>query len=90
VLENSPEIIDRYRAVTMAWCYAGDNILNSVADIGCMTAGVWLARRVPTRASVAAVIGLEMIALGAIRDNLMLNMMMLVLPVDAVKTWQAG
>src|SRR3546814_10527516 len=70
VLENSPIIIDRYRAVTMAWGYAGDSILNSLSDIGCMAIGFWLARKLPWLASVALGIALELIALVAIRDNL--------------------
>src|SRR3546814_777885 len=78
VLENSPIIIDRYRAVTMAWGYAGDSILNSLSDIGCMAIGFWLARKLPWRASVAFGVALELIALVAIRDNLTLNVLMLV------------
>ncbi|WP_119037296.1 DUF2585 domain-containing protein [Hephaestia caeni] len=90
VLENSPIIIDRYRAVTMAWGYAGDSILNSLSDIGCMAIGFWLARVLPWRASVALGIALELIALAAIRDNLTLNVLMLVWPVEAIRVWQAG
>lgn len=90
VLENSPVIIDRYRAVTMAWGYTGDSIVNSVADIGCMVVGFALARRLPIWSSAAAVIALELIALAAIRDNLALNLVMLIAPVEAIRGWQAG
>jgi len=90
VLENSPIIIDRYRAVTMAWGYSGDSILNSLADIGCMILGFLLARRLPVWASVAVVIALELAALVAIRDNLTLNVLMLIAPVEAIRIWQAG
>ncbi len=90
VLENSPLIIDRYRAVTMAWGYAGDSILNSLSDIGCMGVGFWLARKLPWQASVALGIALELVALAAIRDNLTLNVLMLVWPIEAVRAWQAG
>ncbi len=90
VLENSPVIIDRYRAVTMAWGYAGDSVLNSVSDIACMVTGFALARRLPVRGSVALGLALELVALAAIRDNLTLNVLMLVRPVKAIRVWQAG
>jgi hypothetical protein len=90
VLENSPAIIDRYRAVTAAWGYAGDSILNSVADIGCMALGFALAARLPARAAIAFGVGLELVALAAIRDNLTLNVLMLAWPVDAIRAWQAA
>jgi hypothetical protein len=90
VLENSPVTIDRYRAVTMAWGYSGDSILNSLSDIGCMALGFWLARKLPWQASVALGLALELIALIAIRDNLTLNVLMLVWPIEAIRAWQAG
>ncbi|WP_093666163.1 DUF2585 domain-containing protein [Sphingomonas gellani] len=90
VLENSPIIIDRYRAVTLAWGYAGDSIVNSMADITCMAAGFLIARRLPPWGTVALGVALELIALAAIRDNLTLNLLMLIHPVDAIRVWQAG
>jgi len=90
VAENSPAIIDRYRATTLAWGYAGDSILNSLADIACMIVGFLLARRLPTVGSVALAIAAELVALWAIRDNLLLNIVMLVAPLDAIGAWQAG
>lgn len=90
VLENSPLIIDRYRAVTMAWGYSGDSVLNSVSDIACMMLGFAIARRLPWWGSALLVVALEVIALLAIRDNLMLNVLMLVSPMDAVRRWQMG
>lgn len=90
VLENSPIIIDRYRAVTMAWGYAGDSVLNSLSDIGCMLLGFALARRLPWPASLLIGIGFELFTLWAIRDNLTLNVLMLVAPVDGIAQWQAG
>ena len=90
VVENSPMIIDRYRAVTMAFGYSGDSVLNSLADIGCMAAGFAIARHLPWRATVALGIALELLALWAIRDNLTLNVLMLAWPVDAIRAWQAG
>src|SRR3546814_18578996 len=73
----------------MAGGYAGDSILKSRSDIGCMAIGFWLARKRPWRASVALGIALELIALVAIRDNLTLNVLMLVWPIEAVRAWQA-
>jgi hypothetical protein len=90
LLENSPIIIDRYRAATMAWGYSGDSVLNSMSDILFMIAGFLIARRLPTWGSVALGLALELIALAAIRDNLTLNVLMLVHPIEAVRVWQGG
>lgn len=88
LLENSPMIIDRYREVTVSWGYSGDFIVNSMADIGWMVAGFVLASRLPVRASVALGIFFELFTLYFIRDNLTLNVLMLVWPVEAVRQWQ--
>lgn len=89
LLENSPLIIDRYRAVTMSYGYSGDSILNSMADIGWMVLGFVLASRLPARAAVALALAFELFTLAMIRDNLTLNVVMLVWPVDAIRQWQA-
>jgi len=90
VFENTPMIIDRYREATIALGYSGDSILNSMSDILVMALGFWAARRLPVWVSVVAVLLLELIPLLAIRDNLTLNVLMLVAPTDAVRAWQAG
>jgi hypothetical protein len=90
LLENSPMIIDRYREATMAFGYSGDSILNSIADIGWMSAGFWLAAKLPVRVTIAVALAFEAMTLLLIRDNLTLNVLMLVWPVDAIKTWQAA
>lgn len=90
ILENSPIIIDRYRSVTISWGYSGDSVLNSAADIGFMAAGFLFAARAPVLVTVSLGIGFELFTLWAIRDNLALNILMLVWPVEAVRVWQGG
>ena len=90
LLENSPLIIDRYRAVTVSFGYAGDSVVNSLADIGFMALGFWVASKLPVWASVAMAIAFELFTLALIRDNLTLNIVMLLWPLDAIRTWQAG
>lgn len=90
VLENSPIIINRYREATIALGYSGDSIVNSLADIGWMAFGFWLASRLPAWATIALAVAFELATLALIRDNLTLNVLMLVWPIDAIRTWQAG
>jgi hypothetical protein len=90
LLENSPMIIDRYRAVTVSFDYYGDSVLNSLSDIGYMAIGFWLASKLPVWASVALALAFELFTLAMIRDNLTLNIVMLVWPLEAVRAWQAG
>jgi hypothetical protein len=90
IAENSPWIIDRYRSATTAIGYTGDRVLNSVSDIMMMGLGFLLARRLPLWAALLMVVVLELVPLAIIRDNLTLNVIMLLHPVDAIRTWQAG
>jgi hypothetical protein len=90
VLENTDMVINRYRAATMALGYYGDSVLNSVGDILACTVGFALASRLPTLVTVVLVIALEVALTLWIRDSLLLNIIMLVHPIDAVKTWQLG
>nr|WP_300975510.1 DUF2585 family protein [Sphingomonas sp. LHG3406-1] len=90
IVENSPVIIDRYREATIALGYTGDSILNSVSDIVVMVVGFLVARKVPVWASVMIVLVLELVPLAIIRDNLTLNVWMLLAPNDALRSWQAG
>ena len=83
-------IIDRYRAVTIALGYVGDSVLNSVSDILMMAIGFLLASRLKPRASIAMVVAMELGLLFWVRDNLTLNVLMLVHPVEAIKAWQSA
>ena len=90
VAENTPMIIDRYREATMALGYSGDSILNSLSDIAMMAVGFVLARRLPLSVSVLMVLVVEIVPLLVIRDNLTLNVWMLLAPTDFIREWQAG
>lgn len=88
ILENSPLIINRYREATMAIGYVGDSILNSMSDILMMSLGFLIASRIPWWASALIVLMLEIGCAFVIRDNLSLDILMLIHPIDAIKKWQ--
>ena len=88
ILENSPLIIDRYRAVTIAQGYVGDSILNSISDIGMCAAGFLMASSFRVWTSVALVVAVEIVMAILIRDNLTLNIVMLAWPIEAIRNWQ--
>ena len=90
VVENSAFVIQRYRETTLALGYQGDTIVNAVGDIAWMVAGFWVARKLGFRRSVAFFIATEVVLLLWIRDSLVLNIIMLLAPSDALKTWQMG
>jgi len=90
IFENTDLVINRYRDVTISLDYYGDSVLNSVCDILAMVGGFVLASRMPVWVTVALVVALELFVLYFIRDNLTLNIIMLIHPLDAIKVWQAG
>ena len=90
ILENSPTIIERYRAATISKDYFGDSIMNSAGDLIACIVGYLLARRLGFRNSIVFFLLTELILLLTIRDSLLLNVLMLVWPVEAIKWWQMG
>lgn len=89
-LENTSYVINRYREATISLNYFGDSIVNSLADIACCGIGFVIAKKIGFWRSLILFVATETILLFTIRDSLILNIIMLIFPLDAIKTWQAG
>jgi hypothetical protein len=89
-LENSSIVIERFRAATAAQGYTGDTVVNVIGDVVACGAGFWIAGRIGFRWTLLLAVILEVGLLFTIRDNLLLNVVMLFWPIEAIKNWQLG
>jgi hypothetical protein len=90
ILENTPLIINRYREATVSLDYYGDSVANSFADLMACWLGFEIARRIPWWATLLLFVVVELAMVAVIKDSLILNVLMLVYPLEAVRQWQAG
>lgn len=90
LFENTDMVINRYRSVTISLDYYGDSVINSVCDVLAMALGFWMAYRLPVWSVILITVFFEVWVGWSIRDNLTLNIIMLLFPSDAILKWQAG
>lgn len=90
ILENSNFIIERYRENTAALDYFGDSVANSIGDLGACLLGFWFATKLGMWRSLAFFFAVELVLLFWIRDSFLLNVVMLFVPIEWIKSWQSG
>jgi hypothetical protein len=90
IVENTHFVIDRYREATAALGYTGDSILNSLGDMLACWLGAVLARRLGWNVTWVLFFAVEVMLLATIRDSLLVNVLMLLYPISAIKAWQLG
>ena len=90
VAENTSYVINRYREATISLDYFGDSIINSIADIACCGLGFLIAYKLRFWRSLALFVLTELILIFTIRDSLVLNIIMLIAPIDSIRQWQTG
>lgn len=90
VIENSSYVIERYRAATISFDYYGDSIVNSLSDITCCAVGYVLGYKLKFWKSAVLFLATELVLMITIRDSLIINLIMLIHPIHAIRTWQTG
>jgi hypothetical protein len=90
IVENTPYVIERYRDATASLEYTGDSILNSSFDLAAAQIGFLVAWKLPWKWVLGLLVAIEVLLALLIRDNLTLNVLMLLFPLEAVKEWQTG
>jgi len=90
VIENTDYVINRYRETTISLNYYGDSIVNSLFDITCCAIGFLIAYKLRFWRSLALFLATETVLIVWIRDSLLLNIVMLIYPIDAIRRWQGG
>lgn len=89
IVENTDAVIERYRAATISLDYFGDSVANSLGDVLAFVVGYAAAGVMPVWVSAAAFCFVDGALLFWIRDSLLLNVVMLLHPIDAIRRWQA-